>query len=431
MFGRLAFVFGALGVLAGLLYTMAPITAVPMVLPEPPSLRQNDLLKRAGAKIVGPAMLLGPESLVVSRSPEGGEALFAGLQDGRIVRITHTGEGGAPEWRTVIKRTGRFHSSGRCGDGGPADLTGTEPTCGRPLGLRAARRSLVLPSNPGASPDEEVLLVADAYYGLLCVLHPHGGEGPAPGMLTLATRARGDPEGANFTMPNDVVVAPDGTVYFTETSTEYQRRRIFYAALSGKPTGRLLAWRDGKGAKVVAKNLWMPNGLTLSTDGRHLLLVSGTAVLRYNLATGKMEPKPLVESLPGTGDNIRTMSHLPSEDPSVAGTPCYLTGLGSLYAQPFSLLHASKDLPWLRQLLTALLPYESILEAIPKYGMVAAVAEDGTVLETYQDPSGMLPWFSEAEFFDGFMYIGSWYSPFLVRVPLEQLRAQRRLAESP
>jgi len=368
----------------------------------------NRLLADAGTERVGDGDLCGPESLAVS-SWGGTPTLFTGLQDGRIVRLTHSSPGGRPQWETVA-RTGRMHSSGHCGDGGSTDTAGTEPTCGRPLGLRVAARGSILPSRPGVT-GEVVLVVADAYYGLLCVLHPHGGASGTPEIVTLATRAAGDPSGHTFSLLNDVVQAPDGTLYFTETTQEYQRRRIFYAFFSGRPTGRLLSWREGEGARVVADGIFMANGVTLSIDGTHLLIVSGVSVLKYSLARGEMEPAPLVAALPGSGDNIRTTWHTPSEGSADTPTPCYLAGLGSRYSQPFSLMHAAGDWPWVRQLMASMLPYASIVNAIPKYGILAVIAANGTILETFQDPSGKWPWLSEGEYFDGFLYLGSWYVP--------------------
>jgi len=77
----------------------------------------------------------------------------------------------------------------------------TEHICGRPLGLRFDKKT-------------GELYIADAYLGLLKV-------GPEGGLATsLATEAEGVP--LRFT--NDVDVDSEGNVYFTESSSIYQRR---------------------------------------------------------------------------------------------------------------------------------------------------------------------------------------------------------------
>lgn len=79
-----------------------------------------------------------------------------------------------------------------------------EHICGRPLGLRFDKRT-------------GDLYIADAYMGLLKV-------GPEGGLaMPLVTEAEGVPLG--FT--NDLDIDEDGTVYFTDSSINYQRRYVF------------------------------------------------------------------------------------------------------------------------------------------------------------------------------------------------------------
>jgi len=83
----------------------------------------------------------------------------------------------------------------------PFSYVKTEHICGRPLGLRFDKKT-------------GELYIADAYLGLLKV-------GPEGGLATsLATEAEGVP--LRFT--NDVDVDSEGNVYFTESSSIYQRR---------------------------------------------------------------------------------------------------------------------------------------------------------------------------------------------------------------
>ena len=145
-----------------------------------------------------------------------------------------------------------------------------------------------------------------------------------------------------------------GDIYITETSQHFQRRRIFYAAMDGKPTGRLLRYQPTHGVvEVVANNLFIPNGVALSHDKKSLLIVCGVRILRFDLDTQQMDPTPFVDVMPGTGDNIKTMNM------SLYGkkVKCYYAALGGTYKEPFSLLKFVSDKPWFRSVLLALVPY--------------------------------------------------------------------------
>ena len=78
-----------------------------------------------------------------------------------------------------------------------------EHICGRPLGLRFEKKS-------------GDLYICDAYFGLMKV-------GPEGGLATpLSTEAEGVP--LRFT--NDLDIDDEGNVYFTDSSTNYQRRCV-------------------------------------------------------------------------------------------------------------------------------------------------------------------------------------------------------------
>ena len=75
-----------------------------------------------------------------------------------------------------------------------------EPKCGRPLGLRF-------------NGDTGDLYIADAYYGLLVV-------GPEGGIATpLSTHVEGRP----ILFANDLDIHKNGSIFFTDTSTKYNR----------------------------------------------------------------------------------------------------------------------------------------------------------------------------------------------------------------
>jgi hypothetical protein len=234
--------------------------------------------------------------------------------------------------------------------------------------------------------------------------------------LTLATRAKTDDDGKSFQLLNGLIAAPDGAIYFTETSQVFHRRRIFHAAFDGRAAGRLLKFTKQNDVTVAAEELYMPNGLSVSHDEQYLLIVSGVQILKYSLKKRAMESKSFT-SMPGTGDNIVTRQHLPNGTPS----KCYWAALGSKFAEPFSLLKAVSEKPYLKFILIALVPYKTIVEAIPKLSALAVYGEDGTLLDIYQDGDASAPWLSEGTVFGDYVYLGSWYNDFLARVKVEEL----------
>jgi len=157
----------------------------------------------------------------------------------------------------MVLRTGK--ETERCGLGGAGKL------CGRPLSLLIVKRHTV-DSHFQGSKKENALIVADAYQGLLMITNIDSVT-ERPNQHVLAIGASTDELSYRLQFLNAVVQTPDGSLYITETSTTFQRRRIFYAAFDGRPTGRLLQYTKDTGVRVVADKLFMPIGLAVSHDG--------------------------------------------------------------------------------------------------------------------------------------------------------------------
>ncbi|CAK0877476.1 unnamed protein product [Prorocentrum cordatum] len=360
----------------------------------------------AGAEHIGLGELLRPESM--APSPRG-DALYLTMGDGSIVRLWH-GRGGDPDaaaWETVA-RTGEALEG--CGVGGPAgEKRAPELRCGRPLGVRAVRRGTVDPLAAQGDEDRRARCVRRL-------------QRPADGFA--ARRAPGKSRGSGetgtwrlggFPPPERPGPGPRRQHLSSVPSTGFQRREIVYALLSGRPDGRLLRYSNGT-VEVVMTGIFMANGITLTHDGKGLLVAMGIMrIARFDFATRELTA---FADLPGSVDNIRTMDTLPN------GTArrCYWLGLGSRAAKPFSFLHFAAPLPQLRAAIAALVPYEMIVRLIPKKGILAALGEDGALLATYEDPGGRTPWLSEAHTLGGYVYLGSWFNPFLARVSASDLR---------
>ena len=445
----------------------------PFTLPDPPHFVPDNRLANVPVATLGHNDLVGPECLAIT--PDG-RSMFASLGDGRIVRLSDIDSSSTPTWTTVM-RTGPGATTkscndaapgppacfARCGAGGPGDDHATfgpsEYTCGRPLGLWLSTRRRMIPAlvdddhpprrdenvNDEESSalddddDDDVLLVADAYHGLLMITNIHQNDDSNTTIISttsakmhiMATRADIDPTNYKFQLLNSLVQLSNGDIYMTETSTKYQRRRIFHAFMEGSSTGRLLRYREGS-VTVVANNIYMANGLSISHDGRSLLIVSGVQILQYDISSGILHSRPFVSTMAGTGDNIKTMFVRPNGQ----RVNCYWAAMGGMYKQPFSLLHYVSNRVWLRSLLLALVPYGQIINLVPKWTALAIYDVDGVLIETLTydgllgggDGGGggggaiTAPWISEVEPVGHYLYFASWYNPFLARIDTRDIK---------
>jgi sugar lactone lactonase YvrE len=192
----------------------------------------------------------GPEDVVFTADGR----VITGLADGRIVRIDPvTGD------RTVLAETG-----------------------GRPLGLH--------PRADGG------VLVCDHDRGLLRV-------DPDGTVDVLVDTVDGEP----LTFASNVVEGPDGTIWFTSSTTRWNLEDHLGDVFEHSCTGRLLR-RDPDGAvTTLLDGLKFANGLVLSADGSSLLIAETAGYrIRRHLLDGPRAgtTEMLVENLPGFPDNL-------------------------------------------------------------------------------------------------------------------------------
>jgi gluconolactonase len=117
-------------------------------------------------------------------------------------------------------------------------------------------------------------------------------------------------EGKHFNGPNDVAIAADGAIYFTDSDVGL--RGGIRGPLAQMPDS-VWRWQDGKVTLAVSREQLgaEPNGIALSPDDKTLYLSAGTLspdpkVMRYALnADGTVGPGELFTHGRGIGDGMK------------------------------------------------------------------------------------------------------------------------------
>lgn len=338
-------------VVAYLLLWPVPLDPVAWTPPPAPRLEgpfaPNDRLAAVERVPAGGA---GPEDVAI----DGEGRIVAGLADGRIVRMGR--EGAAFE---VLANTG-----------------------GRPLGLHHDAAGN--------------LIVADAMKGLLSV-------SPTGELRVLATEHGGRP----FKLTDDVDIAADGTIYFSDASWRWSVREVREDVLEHRPYGRLLAYEPASGeVRLLADGLYFANGVAVAADESFVLVTETTSyrVMRHWLVGERAgQTEVLVDNLPGLPDGISRGSD----------GRFWI----ALYSPRIPDLDAMMPRPWLRKVVYRL---PGFLQPQPiRHAFVLSIDERGQILDNLQHRGGASysPITSVQEH-DGWLYLGSLERPQVARLAL-------------
>jgi sugar lactone lactonase YvrE len=232
---------------------------------------------------------------------------------------------------------------------------GTRPevfsqTYGRPLGMKFDEHGN--------------LIVADAVKGLLSIA--------ADGSITILSNQA---DGVPFNCTNDLDIALDGTIYFTDASYKFPLTELKADLLEHRPNGRLLAYDPTTGkTRAVLRDLYFANGVAVSPDQSFVLVnETGTYSVRRVWLTGdkRGQSETFIENLPGFPDGISS------------------NGKGLFWLAIVNRRDATLDYlmrhPFLRKTVMRLPNF--MQPAIKRYAFVLALDANGKVIQNLQDPS--------------------------------------------
>jgi sugar lactone lactonase YvrE len=340
-----------------------PVPIEPVAWEAPPNpgyagpFAQNERLK--GIEIFPIGDNSGPEDIAVDTQGR----IYCATHEGRIVRLNPDGLN-------------------------PENWVDTK---GRPLGIDFDRAGN--------------LIVADAYRGLLSVA-------PSGTVRELATTADGTP----IRYADDVDVAADGKIYFSDASTKFgakQAAGTYEASLLDLMEhgghGRLLVYDPATGvAKTLLDGLNFANGVAVSHDQKYILVneTGSYRVIRYWIAGPKKgKSESLIEALPSFPDNIST---------GLNGR--YWVALVSPRNQLVDKLAGKPFLRKVIQRLPAFLRPQAVA-----YGHIFAIDGTGKILVDLQDPTGKYPINTSVTETKDYLYIGSLVTSVVGRLNKQKL----------
>ncbi|CAI9272238.1 unnamed protein product [Lactuca saligna] len=258
-------------------------------------------------------------------------------------------------------------------------------TGGRPLGLALGYSGEVY--------------VADAFKGLLKITQ----DGEIEALTDEA-------EGVKFGTTDDVVVAKNGVLYFTDASWKYNLHDFALDIFENRPYGRFMSYDPStKQTKVIARDLYYANGVEISPNQDFVIFCETPMMrcMRYYLE-GEKEGSidVFIDRLPGMPDNIR-----------YDGQGQYWIAIPTEHTYEWDL---ARKYPYFRKVLAFLEKYLK-RPSVEKNSGVLAVNLDGKPVERYYDPK--LTFVTTGIKIGEHLYLGNLAKNFIIRLNLTQYPA--------
>nr|XP_033337228.1 adipocyte plasma membrane-associated protein-like [Megalopta genalis] len=350
-----------------------------------------------GAEVLFAGEFKGPESF----ASYNGE-LYTGISGGYVVKID--GNNIVPVVKFGQKCEGLWQ----------------EEKCGRPLGLKF--------NNKGE------LFVADAYYGIFKV-------NVNTQQFTNIVNTSKPIDGKVPKIVNSLDVAKNGDIYWTDSSIYFSLHDGAYSIFAN-PSGRLIRYNAAtKKNEVLIKNLGFANGILLADDESFVIVLEchTSRIIKYHLKGPKTgQHEIFAEALPGFPDNVHTdgqggflisiIASVDSENPclphSLIPHP-YLRKMISrfmyLIEAPFKLLKDVYPNYYAERVIYSVGSFETLGSLdTKKTSIVLRMDKTGNIMDAIYSDDGTVHDISSAYVHNGYLWLGSPWNEYLMRVPLNQ-----------
>ncbi|XP_046401505.1 adipocyte plasma membrane-associated protein-like [Ischnura elegans] len=334
----------------------------------------------------------GPESLEVYK----GE-IYSGIHGGEIVKFVND------EVVPVVKF------------GKPCGGFIEEAVCGRPLGLKFDSKGY--------------LFVADAYYGIFQV-------DVNKRAFTQLVSMDEPINGKKAKFPNGIDVASDGMVYWSDSSAVVDLQNGGFSVF-GDRSGRLLRYNPKtKQNEVLVDNLYLANGVSLSSEENYVLVAETMAsrIIRYHLKGPKKgQTDVFLDGLPGAPDNIKRTENdgffiaLTAHRAPGGFNVLEFLGMHPILQKFFARMFMLIELPfafidsvipnfYTKKIVHMIGSFETVADVVPSSARIVEVDKLGNVIGSLHCTDGSLKHISEVLYHDRTYYLASPYNEYLGRV---------------
>lgn len=342
--------------------------------------------------------LHGPEALLVR-----GQQIYTTVHGGEVVRIDGS----------HITHVAKF--------GRPCESFAEEDVCGRPLGLAFDTQG-------------NNLIVADAYYGIWEVNLANGDK---KRLVSRDVVLDGKTVNRKPRLFNSVVVAKNGDIYWTESSSDFDLQDGVYTIFAN-PSGRLFKYdRKTKKNTLLLDQLYGANGVALSPNEDFVLVaetMSSTVRRVYLKGAKALQSDVFVEGLPGLTDNliadeeglwVPLVLTADAENPSLprlfSNVPLirkFLSRMLSIAEMPFKFIHQVFPNIHTTRLLHAIGHFETTSFMNPARATVVRMSWSGQIVGSLHGFDRSVGSISHVAELGDYLYLGSPYNRYLARVKL-------------
>lgn len=210
-------------------------------------------------------------------------------------------------------------------------------------------------------------------------------------------------------LADDLDIAPDGRIFFSEATIRYDMHEWPYDALESRGNGRLICYDSTDGStRTILRNLQFPNGVCMTGDGQSFLFAEtwGCRINRYWFdGPRKGRCDVVIADLPGYPDNINRASD--------GNFWVALVGMRS------PALDLALRMPSMRKRMAKRVARDEWLFPNINSGCVLKFTGSGQVLESLWDLGGTNhPMVTSMREHKGHLYLGGLYNDRIGRLPL-------------